>query len=346
MKRKVGFYGGKFYPLPHMGHLYAMIKASTMVEELHVIVSYDDEYERTVLSEKSKVQHISFEMRVRWWREIVKDMPHVHVHAVYEKQTGSLNDWYQGSLGIQDAVGKEIDTVFSSEHTYTDVFKFLYRNAEHIIIDENRVAYPISGTKIRQEGILKNWEMIPLNIRPHFVKRVVVVGTESTGKSTLVKNLARMYNTTYVEEFGRTFYERIGGCEDVTIASDYPRIAYEHKYHEDKQSEHANKLLFIDTEAIVTQFFSMAYLDTRQKVLTEIAKIQKYDLWLFLEPDVKWVDDGTRSFGNEKTREGNNNILKALLSEFGVDYISISGNYNERLNKAVSAVDDMLKGEY
>lgn len=122
---KVGMYGGKFYPV-HMGHVYAMIQASAMVDELHVIVSYDDRYEREVLLEGAKIAHIPYSIRVRWWTQLTMDMPHVHVHAVEEIQTGHFSDWEHGAEAIRAAIGKEIDVVFSSEPSYSGYFDKLY----------------------------------------------------------------------------------------------------------------------------------------------------------------------------------------------------------------------------
>ncbi|TVX86001.1 multifunctional transcriptional regulator/nicotinamide-nucleotide adenylyltransferase/ribosylnicotinamide kinase NadR [Paenibacillus agilis] len=340
---KVGMYGGKFLPFPHLGHVYAMIRASTMVDELHVIVSFDTEYEKMLCEKGGKVEHVDYAMRLRWWTQLTKDLPHVHVHAVYEEQTGQLEDWVKGAEGIQKEIGKPIDAVFSSEHSYTPIFEKLYPTAKHVVIDSERETYSISGTKLREEGVMKHWNMIPKIVQPYFAKKVVIVGTESCGKSTLVKNLANLYNTTYVEEFGRTYYERLGGCEGITRVEDYAEIAFEHKYHEKVQLQNANKVMFIDTEAVVTQYFSQLYLSEKQPILDEIIKLQQYDLWLFLEPDVKWVDDGTRSFGEQEVRENNNNLLKEMLTQYGVQFVTISGNYQERLEKAVHYVNELTE---
>lgn len=338
---KVGMFGGKFLPCPHMGHVYAMIRASTMVDELHVILSYDEEHEQKLYA-GSKIPHIPYRVRLRWWSQLTKDMPHVHVHAIYEQQTGDISDWARGAEAIKAAIRKPIDTVFSSEHAYTDIFAHLYPDAQHVLIDANRIAYPISGTKLRTDGVLKHWHMLPEIVKPYFAKKVVIVGTESCGKSTLVRNLANLYNTTFVEEWGRTYYERLGDCENITLLEDYPEIAFEHKYHEKTQAAKANRVLFIDTEAIVTQYYSMLYIGQRQAILDEIARMQHYDLWLFLEPDVKWVDDGTRSFGEPMLRQKNNELLKKLLAEFGVSYQTISGNYQERMDQAVRLVNELI----
>jgi HTH-type transcriptional repressor of NAD biosynthesis genes len=137
---KVGMYGGKFIPI-HLGHVYAMIRASTMVDELHIIISYDTEYEKEVYFKNAAIPHIPFVIRLRWWTQITKDLPHVHVHAVEEIQTGHFSDWLKGSLEIKRVIGKPIDVVFSSEHSYTEYFDKLYLKAKHVVIDADRETY-------------------------------------------------------------------------------------------------------------------------------------------------------------------------------------------------------------
>lgn len=337
---KVGFLGGKFFP-PHMGHVNAMIRASTLVDELHIIVSYDEAYEAKLCAVSGLMKPIPPTLRARWWKQLTKDMPHVKVHTVYEEQTGKIEDWAKGAAGIKAAIGKPIDVVFSSEHGYDKIFKELYPSAEHFVIDSDRKQFPISATQIRNEGAFAHWDMIPEVVRPYFNKTVVIVGTESSGKSTLVKNLANMYNTRYVEEYGRTFYERIG--DEETLPEDYQQIAFEQKFHEKHQLERANKVLFVDTEANVTNYYSQLYLKEWDDVVAAIAKAQDYDLWIFLEPDVTWVNDGYRQHGEQAVREGNAGFLKEMLKANDVEYISISGDYHERLIQAKTAVDNLLK---
>ncbi len=101
--------------------------------------------------------------------------------------------------------------------------------------------------------------MIPSVARSYFVKKVVVVGTESCGKSTLVRNLASVFNTNYVAEYGRTRCEEIGGYDGVLLDEDYPMIAYEQQRQVEKASAFSNRVLFVDTEATVTQFYSELY---------------------------------------------------------------------------------------
>lgn len=339
MKKTVGFYGGKFYPVSHSGHIYSMIQASTIVDELHVFITYDEDYEINVLSKDSKVPHVDYMKRLRWMRQIAKDLPHVTVHAIYEENVGTFEAWEDGANNIKKVIGKPIDYVFSSESSYSDYFSKLYPEAQHVIIDEPRGTYNISGTKIREEGVFKNWDLIPEIIRRDFVKKVMVVGTESTGKSTLVKNLATLYNTNHVEEHGRTYYDELGDYE-IYFEEDYPKIAYRQKYFEEQSLKNANKVVFMDTEAIVTERFLIQGHGKESELLFQIAEEQKYDLWLFLEPDVEFVQDGGRQYGH--VREESNNLLKRMLKLHNVSYISVSGDYNKRLKTAIEHVDKLI----
>ncbi|MFB3167834.1 multifunctional transcriptional regulator/nicotinamide-nucleotide adenylyltransferase/ribosylnicotinamide kinase NadR [Neobacillus sp. 179-C4.2 HS] len=337
----VGFIGGKFLPL-HLGHVYAIVHASTIVDELYVILSHSELRDRE-LCQDTKMNYIPAPIRLRWLSQLTKDMPHVKVISIEDQQDNDNYDWAEGAQLIKGKIGKPIDYVFSSEIQYNDIFKELYPNAKHKLIDPMRSQVTISATTIRTEGVFKHWEFIPDFVRPYFVKKIVVVGTESCGKSTLIRNLAKLYNTTYVAEYGRTLCEELGGCDGIMVKEDYQRIAYGHKMEEFKAIEKANKIVFIDTEAIVTQFYSNLYNDEHQAILDEIAKLQDYALWLFLEPDVKWVDDGLRVHGEESAREQNNQHLKTLLNKHHIDFRVLNGNYENRLKEAIQYIEKVVQ---
>ncbi|WP_201545111.1 multifunctional transcriptional regulator/nicotinamide-nucleotide adenylyltransferase/ribosylnicotinamide kinase NadR [Psychrobacter immobilis] len=354
-KETIGMFGGKFL-IVHKGHVHAMRKAAAMVDKLYVIVTYNVIFEREVYFHKSKIAPIAVEQRMRWWHEITKELDNVHVYAIEETNINKNADthtnvysyahanvepdWESCADSIKTLIGKPIDFIFSSEPRYSDYFDDLYPKAKHIIIDADRQLYPISASQLRHDGVIQHWDRLPDVVQPYFAKSVVIVGTESTGKTTLAKDLAHRYNTCYVEEAGRKFYEQINA--EIVLLEDFAQIAYEHKYHERQAKKAANKIYFVDTEAITTQFFSMAYLDVRQSVLDETAKLQDYDLWLFLEADIEWVADGLRSFSDTQVRDKNNQLLKSLLNEFGVRYHIISGNYDERYKESLKYVDKLL----
>ncbi len=339
MSKTVGFFGGKFVPV-HNGHVYSMIQASTMVDELHVIVCYDEESEKEELYKDSVIPYIHPSQRARWWKEITKDMPHIHVHTVYHKNTMDIKDWEDGAFSIKEAIGKPITHVFSSEESYDEFFVKLYPESTHCLLDFKRTCHPISATQIRKEGVMRHWHHLPKVVQRYFVKKVVVVGSESCGKSTLVRNLATLYNTVFVEEHGRTYYEELGDFETF-YREDFHKIAFRQKYFEEEGLKHANKVIFYDTEAIVTLRFLVEYNGVDSELLRQIANEQEYDLWLFLEDDVVFVDDGTRGYVND--RNNSTHLLKQLLKEHRVKYISIKGSFSERLSSAMKEVDKLLQ---
>lgn len=341
MKKTIGFYGGKFLPL-HQGHVYSIVKASTMVDQLYVVLSHSKKRDKQ-LCEESRFPYIPSGMRLRWLSQVTKNMANVRVIEVEDEQGEEDYDWKEGSIKIRVAIGSNIDFVFSSEQSYETIFNELYPEATHVIIDDKREQYPISATEIRQKGVYHYWDYIPQAVKPYFVKKVVVLGTESCGKSTLVRNLALLFNTSYVEEYGRTYCEQLGGCDGIMVEEDYPLIAYGHKLKEYEAIQRANKILLIDTEAVVTQFYSELYNHKHQNVLNEIAHLQTYDLCLYLEPDVKWVDDGLRVHGESTARESNNLRLKELLKLNGIKYASISGSYEQRLEQSVQLIKEKCK---
>ena len=111
---------------------------------------------------------------------------------------------------------------------------------------------------------------------------------------------------------------------------------------EDEAVRHSNKIVFIDTEAIVTQFYCKLYEGKEDPAIDEIIKRQNYDLWLYLENDVQWVDDGLRKNGSVEGRNKGKQIMGELLEKYNISnkIKFISGNYEERLNKALEIIKE------
>lgn len=339
-KKTVGFYGGKFSPV-HLGHVRSIVKASTMVDELHVGIIADVDWEEKNLYRESTLKCPSLRQRERWLKQIFKNSPHVKIWSAAQPETGHPDeDWSRGAEEIWSHIGKKMDYIFSSEPEYETYFSRFYPSANHVLLDPLRKETTISATDIRRDGAFAHWDEIPSEIKGDFVKKVVLVGTESNGKSQLTQNLSRYYNTISVEEYGRAFMDEVN--DQYTLPEDYPRIAMKHWLDVDDARKRANKILFVDTEAWVTQNFSLLYEGFHQDVISEIAKIQNYDLVLYLEPDVEWVNDGTRVFGTTEERSEADLHLKELLQKNSVDYVTVRGSYSDRLQTAIEAVSEVL----
>ena len=335
----VGFIGGKFLPL-HQGHVYSILQASTRVDKLYVILSHSEKRDRD-LCERCGCKYIPYQTRLSWLHQLAKNTDHIVPVAIEDEYGDDDYDWEDGARKIKEKIKEPIDIIFGSDPEYKEIFSKLYPDACYTLVDHDRSIQPVSGTKVRNDPY-KHWDMLPSFVRPFFVKKVVVVGTESCGKSTLVSKLAQMYNTVRVEEHGRNVCEENGGPETLTEDM-YRRIAYGHKLLEYEAVQKANKLLLVDTEAVVTEYYAGLYNGYSDPLFGEMIKHEDYDLWLFLEPDVTWVDDGQRRHGSDDARLENNRKLKSMLDGYGIKYVTISGNYEERLQFAMDEVDALFK---
>lgn len=185
---------------------------------------------------------------------------------------------------------------------------------------------------------------MPTMVREQFLKRVCIIGTESTGKTTLTKLLAKHFQTSWVEEYGRTFCEReLFGDETLLRFDDYGTIAAQRWIDEVAATKSANRVLLADTNALITNFYCKLYEGRTNPLVTEYEKLEDYDLILFLNDDVTWVADGLRiNSDRSKTRP----LLDAYLTEVKPDYMEriryISGTYQERFNLAVTLIEDLL----
>jgi HTH-type transcriptional repressor of NAD biosynthesis genes len=332
---------GRYLPM-HMGHVNAIMKASYMCDKLIVVIIHNQMVDREIC-ERDNFKYIVPEIRARWITWLIKDMKNVSILPVEEEVdvNGKLV-FPQNTDKIFRAIGKPIHRLFHTDLNYRRLIVEKHPEIELLIEQYDLKKFAISSTMIRREGIEKHWDNIPNFVRPYFVKKVVIVGTESSGKSTLTKHLAKLYNTNYVEEYGRRMCEDMGGYEGIFTPDLFPIIAYGHKMDEQRQINYSNKILFVDTEMIVTQYFS-ELLTGRDPILDIIAEHNYYDLWLYLEPDIRWVQDGFRSYGTDEQRVKNNEKLKKMLDEKGVDYHVIGGSYYERITQAVKLVDDILR---
>ncbi len=169
------------------------------------------------------------------------------------------------------------------------------------------------------------------------MKKIVVIGPESTGKSTLCEQLAHHYQTIWCKEYAREYLLKNGmnySYDDLlTIAKGQLDL-------EDKTlDESKNQLYFIDTNMYVMQVWcEYVYGRCHQLIIDEIVK-RKYDLYLLTNIDLPWVKDELREYPDEKPRKELYKMYKELMIQEVTPWIDICGSYEERLRKAIEAVD-------
>ena len=184
------------------------------------------------------------------------------------------------------------------------------------------------------------------------LKKIVVIGPESTGKSTLCESLARHFETSWCPEYAREFLLTNGtdySFEDLlTIAKG--QLAMEDEYTTRLESQSLPLLeagghipLFIDTDMYVMKVWcEFVFGKCHRFVLDNIVK-RKYDLYLLCNVDLPWVKDELREYPDLKTREKLFYIYKDIMINQQVPWVIISGTNEERTQQAIAAVDSLLK---
>lgn len=337
IKKTVGFIGGKFLPF-HLGHVYVILAASNYVDTLYVVLSSSKNRDRE-LCERDGIKYIPAEVRLSWLGEAFSSLENIKIIHIEDDHWDSDYDWEEGANMIKKTIRQPIDYVFSSETSYDNYFKKYYPCSKHIIVDDKRKTITVSATEMRK-NLYKYWDKLPNCVKSYFTKKIAIVGTESCGKTTLVKKLAKFYNTNYVHEIGRDYSERYSNKLTEEM---FDQIAMEHFLLQIERSKESNKILLVDSDAVVTQYYLDMYLPGKKsKLIDEIIKLQDYDLVIYLEPDIKWVDDGLRFAGEESERKRNNERLKQMFNERGIKFISVSGDYTERFNKSRELIDGLF----
>ncbi len=322
MAKTKGLVLGKFMPL-HNGHIDLIEAAALDVDELTILVCSID------------ADPIPGALRYHWMKE---QFPKFRVLHITDNNPQEPEDhrffWEIWINTIIRNCPEGVDTVFSSNNSGEQLAAKL--NAKHTLIHLKKPSTLTSETEIRQNP-WKHWEYIPAIVRPYYIKRVILTGPESTGKSVLSKKLAHHFKTTFVEEYGRTYCEEIKSDLDPI---DFGHIAGGQMIMEDEAAKNANKVLFCDTDLIITQVWAEIYFNHCPQWIVEASHERHYDLFILLDVDIPWVNDGTRAF--EKQRLWMWNRLRDELESRNLPYITISGGFESRFDQAVEAVEQLL----
>lgn len=177
--------------------------------------------------------------------------------------------------------------------------------------------------------------------------RVVLIGAESTGKTTLCEALAAHYDTVWVAEYGREHWENKIAAQNTPPGEtpawtddEFIHIAEEQQRCENESATRANRVLICDTNAFATATWFERYAGTRHPVVDAIGARDKVDLYLIPSPDVPFVQDGVRD--GEKIREWMHTRFLELIRANGTPYVLITGAWDGRLPQAIAAIDALL----
>lgn len=195
------------------------------------------------------------------------------------------------------------------------------------------------------------------------IKKIVILGPESTGKSTLCEMLASHFNTLWCPEFAREYLLTNGTAYtfDDLLAIAKGQLALEEEYVQQIPNSrfqdlsrpsgipNSNKqipdssLLFIDTDQYVMKVWcEYVFNDCHNWILRRIAE-RKYDLYLLCKPDLPWVKDELREYPDAKPRQELFNMYRDILVQQSTPWIEISGSYEQRFEAAKNVLEGWVK---
>lgn len=173
--------------------------------------------------------------------------------------------------------------------------------------------------------------------------KIVLFGPESTGKTTLSRQLARYYNSVWVPEYAREYLQNKWNNERKTCEpEDLLPIAEGQMELENNLSQKTDSVLICDTDLLETKVYSEAYyVGSCDPILEKYALKNTYDLYFLTYIDTPWEADDLRDKPNDRLR-----MFEAFEKELIKQkrpYILLKGNKKERLNEAVKHIDKLLK---
>ncbi|WP_343675258.1 AAA family ATPase [Chitinophaga sp.] len=317
------FVFGKFMPF-HKGHE-AMIRfALTKCDFLTVLICVSDQETMPGVLRKS------------WLDETFRDEQRVEI-LTYHYDENILPSTSVTSASVSEvwAVAfKELLPDYSILVTSEPYGELVagFMGITHIPFDPERKQFPVSATMVRN-NLWQAWSYLPDSVKATMVKKVVILGTESTGKTTLTGRLAAHFNAAAVMEAGRDI---VADSNDFSI-DDLYAIA----------TAHANNilaanapLLIIDTDIHITISYGEYVFGQTIQIDDNIFAINKADLYLYLNNDVPFVQDGTRL--DEAARNELDVSHRQVLEKHNIQCEVISGDWEERFEQAVGLINRLV----
>lgn len=346
MTYRHGLVVGKFHP-PHAGHHHLIDTAASACERLTVVVA------------ASPLESVPIALRAAWLRER-HPQPHVEiVAAVDDVEIDYASDavWSAHVAIFRTAAGAPPDAVFTSEDYGPELARRL--GAAHVPVDPARERFPVSGTAVREDPVAC-WPWLSPPVRAHLARRVVIVGAESSGTTTLARALAACYAarggvwaaTRWVPEYGRLYCEEklaVARRHDPGLwigdldwrSEEFTVIAERQLAWEEAAARAGSPLLVCDTDAFATGLWHERYLGTASPDVERLHDRTRHDLWILTDTaGVAFEQDGWRD--GETIRDRMSARFAEELGRRGLPHVTVAGPHERRLATAVAAVDTLL----
>jgi NadR type nicotinamide-nucleotide adenylyltransferase len=177
---------------------------------------------------------------------------------------------------------------------------------------------------------------------PSDIIKIVLFGPESTGKTTLARQLAEHYNTLWVPEYAREYLQDKWDREQKTCEPyDLLPIAEGQMRLENEYTSQVSKLLICDTDLLETKVYSEAYyLGYTDPILEKYALQNQYELYLLTYIDTPWVKDDLRDKPDE--REEMFYYFRDTLKKYQRNFVTLKGDREKRLKEAIANIDKLV----
>lgn len=318
-----GFVLGKFCPL-HRGHMLLIQRALNVCDLVYVVV---DNIMDEVIPVKQRMQWVK--------HQYPTSVVLTQSHPLPQDPSETPFFWDIWREELLRLLPQSVDAVFASEPYGARLAKEL--SADFVMVDSGRQIVPVSATLIRQD-IIGQWQYLAPIVQDDFRKTICIYGPESTGKSTLTKQLADHYHMPYVEEYAKQVIDSKKG--DIGF-EDMEMIVEGHfKAVEDARQQNT-PLLFVDTDAIISKLWSNELFGKESPVIEDYIAKQHFDHYLLLDVDLPWVDAIHRY--RPKERESFFRKCEEQLIKRGISYTLIRGENEQRLINAIKCVDGLFK---
>lgn len=316
MNYKNGLVIGKFMP-PHKGHEYLFRFAKQYCDNLTIVVDC------------LQGQTISPELRKKWIEELVTGVKVIALKDFMPQNPSEVtNFWEIWRNTLYDVAGKPDVLVAAMDYGWELANQL---QCEFIPLDIARQSVPISATEIR-DNPFKYWNFIVESARGYFLKKICLIGPESTGKSTIGQIMAQELNTVYVPEYAKAIIEKQKGS---FYEKNVKEVAYAQIRTEKSLERMTNKLMICDSDVITTMVWAKELFGKIPQELHEIALNQKYDQTFLFYPDTHWINAEHRQITDSSSLNFRLNMFKnmeQLLKKYNRSYQVVYGNFSEKEN--------------
>lgn len=320
------FVFGKFLPF-HKGHEAMINFALGKCDFLKVLVCCSDK------------ERISGKYRKAWVEKAFNDKKNIEIQVFdyLESELPNTSETSETVSQIWADIFKKQFPDYSLLITSEEYGKYVakYMNIEHIAFDISKKQFPVSATAVRND-IFTNWKYLPDSVKFDFSFKVVILGTECTGKTNLTEKLANYFNCSFVLEAGRDI---IANSNFFTLEELY-LVASEHAKRINRVILADSPLVIIDTDIHTTKSYSRFIFKKELEINADIYNSNRANIYFYLNKDIAYFQDGTRLSEFER------NLLdyshRQVLIDHNIDVIELNGDWDQRFEKAVLHINKLI----